>query len=238
MGNVDRRNFLAAMAATPILTSTSLSLTTSEAGASGWPKGSISRLPENSNSIAWTVDDGVSYETVSKFVDFCQQKDVRLTFFITSMYSSWEKVQPRLQPLVDSGQIQLANHTMTHPDLTKLSTAKVQRQLLGCEKFIQELYGVSAMPYFRPPYGNLNSAVGKAAAEVGYTTPVMWHGSLGDASSISSSKLLSMAEKWMTEDRILISHANQPAVTRVFKQINSILKRRKLETVTIKDVFG
>jgi peptidoglycan/xylan/chitin deacetylase (PgdA/CDA1 family) len=233
--SVGRRDFLAAIAAAPILTSTVLAPASAEAA---WPKGTITKLPEGSDAIAWTVDDGVSYETVSKFVDFCEAKNVRLTFFVTAMYSSWVKVQPRLQPLVDSGQVQLANHTLNHPDLTRLSASQVQRQLLGCEKFIEDHYGVTAKPYFRPPYGSLNSAVAKAAAEIGYTTPVMWHGSLGDASNTSSAKILSMAEKWMTEDRILISHANQPAVTRVFKQINSLLNRRKLETVTLTDVFG
>lgn len=232
----NRRIFLSTFAIAPMLSS----LTTDQtiANATQWPRGTISSLPKNSKSIAWTVDDGVSYDTVSRFVDFCERSDIRLTFFVTSMYPSWIKVQPRLQPLIDSGQVQLANHTRSHPDLTSISSSKIQSQLISCEKFIQDHYGVSAKPYFRPPFGRINKAVGDAAADVGYTTPVMWYGSLGDASKISASKLLLMADKWMTEDRILISHANFPAVTQVFRQLETILKKRKLDTVTLKDVFG
>jgi peptidoglycan/xylan/chitin deacetylase (PgdA/CDA1 family) len=231
----ERRSFLAAVAAAPILVATDA--TASEA-ASGWPKGSLWRLPANSGSLALTVDDGLSYDTVSKYIDFVAQYNHRLTFFVTTRYPSWLKVQSKLQPFVDSGQIQLGNHTMTHPNLNTLSAAGVQKELLGCQKFIHDHFGVESRPYFRPPYGYINDHVVKAAADIGYAKPVLWLGSLGDSTPISASAELKLANTWLTADRIVIGHANEPTVTHLFPQIDAILKKRNLKTVTLSDVFG
>jgi len=232
-----RREFLtgaAALAVAPQMFDTSAAL----AANSGWPKGSLWRLPAGSGSIALTVDDGVNYDTVSKYVDFAQQYNHRLTFFLTTRYPSWVKVQPKLQPLVDSGQIQIGNHTMTHPRLTSISAKKVQEELVGCQKFIQDHYGVQAQPYFRPPYGLINDTVMKAAADVGFTKPVLWLGSLGDSTPISAASEMKLANTWLTADRIVIGHANVSTVTHLFPQLDAILKKRNLKTVTLHDVFG
>jgi peptidoglycan/xylan/chitin deacetylase (PgdA/CDA1 family) len=231
---LERRGFLSAVAAAPFL----LAADATPSLASGWPKGSLWRLPAHSGSIALTVDDGLSYDTVARYVDFVEKYNHRLTFFVTSRYPSWLKAQPRLQPFVDSGQIQLGNHTMTHPNLNKLSATQVQKELTGCQKFIHDHFGVESKPYFRPPYGYINDSVVKAAADVGYTKPVLWLGSLGDSTPISASAELKLANTWLTADRIVIGHANEPTVTHLVPQIDAILKKRKLKTVTLKDVFG
>ena len=238
---LNRRGFLTAatLSASAVATGASVfAIESLPVEAAGWPKSALWRLPAHSGAIAWTVDDGKSYETVSKYIDFIEQSGIRLTFFVTTKYSSWLKVQPRLQPLVDSGQVQLGNHTMNHPNLTKLSAAQVQSELAGCQKFIQDHFGVESRPYFRPPYGYLNETVIKAAADIGYTKPVLWLGSLGDSTPISAPALLKLANTWMTEDRLLIGHANQPTVTHLYGQLLGILQKRHLKTVTIKDVFG
>ena len=230
----DRRKFLLTLAAAPVV----LSSEQTASVASGWPTSAIWRLPANSGSLALTIDDGVSYDTVAKYVDFVEQYDRRITFFVTTKYKSWLKVQPRLQPLVDSGQIQLGNHTVTHPNLNTLSTAKVHQELSGCHKFLQEHFGVDSRPYFRPPYGDINENVVNSAKDVGYSKPILWLGSLGDSTPISSTAEMKLADTWLTADRIVIGHANEPTVTHLFPQIDAILRERHLKTVTLRDVFG
>ncbi len=233
-----RRDFLAGIAAAPLLAGASALSESTPSAAAGWPKGSLWKLPAHSGSIALTVDDGVSYDTVSRYVDFAAKYGRRLTFFVTSRYSTWTKVQHKLQPFVASGQIQLGNHTVSHPNLNTLSAGKIHQELNGCQKFIHDHYGVEAQPYFRPPYGYINEYVIKAAADVGFTKPVLWLGSFGDSTPISASDLLKLANTWLTEDRIVIGHANNTTITRLFPQIEAILAKRGLKTVTLKDVFG
>ncbi|MGW4337927.1 polysaccharide deacetylase family protein [Rhodococcus koreensis] len=66
-------------------------------------------------------------------------------------YEAWTIRRPALRRLVDSGQIQLANHTCDHPDPTILPRSAVAEQLPRCQKFLCDNYGVDAAPYYRAP---------------------------------------------------------------------------------------
>ena len=101
-----------------------------------------------------------------------------------------------MRPLVESGQIQLGNHTVSHPDLTKRSTGAIQAELSGCGDFIRSTFGVEAAPYFRPPYGYLDAHVHEAAREIGYTQPVLWYGSLSDSGLITEEQVVQFAQTW------------------------------------------
>ncbi|MCU1421281.1 MAG: hypothetical protein JWN36_932, partial [Microbacteriaceae bacterium] len=89
------------------------------------PGGAITALPGSGNAIALTVDDGVDTEVVRLYTEFAARTGMRLTFFLNGMRPSWTDNAPALRPLVESGQVQLGNHTWSHPDLTKLSAAGV-----------------------------------------------------------------------------------------------------------------
>jgi len=86
-----------------------------------------------------------------------------------------------LRPLVDSGQVQLGNHTWDHPDLRSKSARDVASQLNRCETFLHTTFGVTAKPFVRPPYG-FHTAQTDAAAAAEFGTMVLWLGSLGDSS--------------------------------------------------------
>lgn len=80
----------------------------------------MTRLPGEGRYIAWTVDDGVSPETIRAYAEFAARTGVRLTFFVNMTYVGFTQNVDVLKPLVQTGQLQIANHTFSHPDL-KLS---------------------------------------------------------------------------------------------------------------------
>lgn len=201
------------------------------------PYGSISAFQGMPGIFALTVDDGISSEVVREYTKFAADTGMRLTFFVTAQYSSWVDNIPLLRPLVESGQIQLANHTWSHPSLTKTSDAQVRSELGRTHDFLATNYGIDATPYFRPPFGNHDARVDAIAASLGYTTPVMWHGSLSDAGRISADQLKGFADKWIGDQRIVIGHANFPAVIECFDYIAQLILERKLQPVTLNDVY-
>jgi peptidoglycan/xylan/chitin deacetylase (PgdA/CDA1 family) len=75
--------------------------------------------------VAFTVDDGVSTEVVAAFARFCRDTGTRMTFFVNGVNASWTVNAPVLRPMVESGQVQLGNHTWSHPYLTKLADRDV-----------------------------------------------------------------------------------------------------------------
>lgn len=201
------------------------------------PGGLIYELPGQGDSIAWTVDDGASSEVVGAYAQFARDSGVRLTFFLNGMYSSWTDNAPALRPLVDSGQVQLGNHTWSHQDLTSLSAAGIQEQLGKNGDFIKSTYGVEAAPFYRPPYGYTDQRSRAVASAMGYTAPTMWYGSLADSGLLPPQQIVANAQQWFQPQRIIIGHANLTPVTQVYAQLLDILHQRGLRTVTLRDVF-
>lgn len=232
---MDRRTFLGTLGATAVGLTFASSLK-STAQATGVRI--IRELPAwGEKRTAWTVDDGTSPEAVKRYIRLVAENDLRLTFFIYSAMGSWLANKKELQPLVDSGQIQLANHTAHHPALAALSTKEIQKELMGAHNFIEKHFGVDVRPYYRPPYGSINKKVVNAAAEIGYTKPMLWSGSLGDASNIRSGRLLTLARSSFYDGSIVLAHANNLTAPSVFPKLLQVIERKQLSLVTLSQAF-
>jgi peptidoglycan/xylan/chitin deacetylase (PgdA/CDA1 family) len=202
------------------------------------PGGMITGLPGDAPTIALTVDDGNDSAVVAAYAKFSYDTGMRITFFLNGSRRSWTDNAAALRPLVASGQVQLANHTWSHPDLRSKSRGEIVDELMTNHDFIQRTYGVDARPYFRPPYGYHDGRVDEAAASVGYTVPVLWYGSLSDSTLITDDQLMDSANRWMLPKHIVIGHANYATVTRHFDELVGIIRARGLIPVTLDDVFA
>jgi peptidoglycan-N-acetylglucosamine deacetylase len=180
------------------------------------PVGLLTRLPGNANQLALTIDDGANTEVVAAFADFCRDSGSRLTFFVNGAKNSWTANAPALRPMVDAGQIQLGNHTWSHPDITRIGPAAVADQLRRNAEFLRNTYGVDGTPYFRPPYGRHTPDTDRIAADQGYTTITMWSGTLGDSTPISEAAMIAAAKTSFQPQQIVVGHANLPTITHCF----------------------
>lgn len=195
-------------------------------------------LPAIGNYVALTIDDGVNTDVLGAYLAFVQRTGIRITFFPNGVYASWTDHAPTLRPLVESGQVQLGNHTWNHPDLRTLSDAAVADQLARNAQFLRNTYGTTGQPFYRPPYGSRDARVDRLAADQGYWVSTMWNGSFGDSAQLTPSQVVANASQWLTAQRIVIGHANYPAVTHVYDQLTDLIQSRKLMTVTLNDVFN
>jgi peptidoglycan/xylan/chitin deacetylase (PgdA/CDA1 family) len=199
--------------------------------------GALTKIPGEGDLLALTLDDGVNSEVVRAYTQLAKDTGMRLTYFVNGVYDSWTENVALLRPLVHSGQIQLGNHTWSHPDLTTLTKSQIAQQLSRNDEFLKKTYGVGAKPYFRPPYAKHNAAVDAVAADLGYTVPTLWSGSLSDSTLITEEYIVKMADKYFTPQDIVIGHLNHPPVTHVYPQLIDIIRSRNLRTVTLNDVF-
>jgi peptidoglycan-N-acetylglucosamine deacetylase len=196
----------------------------------------LTELPTQGNEMALTVDDGVSVEVVAAFAQFCRDTGTHLTFFANGANPSWTVNAGSLRPLVDSGQVQIGNHTWSHPHLVRLSPAAVSDQISRNANFLVNTYGTSGVPYFRPPWGEHNATVDRIAADLGYTTITMWSGTIGDSRPISEAGLVAAAGQSFLPRRIVLAHANLPTVTHCYGQLIDLIHSRNLRTVTLAEV--
>ena len=199
--------------------------------------GALMKIPGEGDLLALTLDDGVSSEVVRAYTQLAKDTGMRLTYFVNGTYDSWTENKALLRPLVDSGQIQLGNHTWSHPDLTTLTKSDIAQQLTRNDDFLKKTYGVGAKPYFRPPYAKHNAAVDAVAADLGYKVTTLWSGSLSDSTVITEEYIVKMADQYFTPQEIIIGHLNHTPVTHVYPELVDIIRSRNLRTVTLNDVF-
>jgi len=196
-----------------------------------------SKMP--THRIALTIDDGYDPETVSAYVQLAHDSGLPITFDpIGKLAPIWEAQADKLKPLIEKGQVQIANHTFNHLNLPALSDSRVRSEIEHNEEWIEKTFGVTARPYLRPPSGLHDSRVDEIAGELGFTRILMWQGSFGDASTTTAPDLLKMAQESLLPGAIVVGHANVGTVTTMYPQIMEIIKSRNLVPSTLDEVFG
>ena len=202
------------------------------------PAGILTRVPGQDNRIVLTVDDGASTPVVAAFAQFAQDSGTRLSFFVNGANPSWSVNAPALRPLVDSGQVQMANHTWSHPNLSRIGLSAVADQIRRNADFLRNTYGADGTPFFRPPFGAHNADIDQVAADHGYTSITLWSGDVGDSAPENENSLVARATKSFQPGQIVLMHANLPPITRCYGQLLDLIHSRNLQTVTLRDVFG
>jgi peptidoglycan-N-acetylglucosamine deacetylase len=201
------------------------------------PKGTLSILPGKGQQLALTVDDGTDTSVVAAYAKLAQETGLRLTFFCNGVNRSWTQHAPVLRPLVEANQVFIANHTFSHPDLTKIGSAKVADEVHKNETFLMNTYGVNGRPFLRPPYGYHNATLDGQLADLGYPAVTMWLGSLGDSGVLPPATIMEQAQQWFLPQHLVIGHANHPPVIQVMDQLVALIQQRNLVPVHLGDVF-
>jgi peptidoglycan/xylan/chitin deacetylase (PgdA/CDA1 family) len=201
------------------------------------PHGTLTRLPGSTNRIALTVDDGTDAAVVAGYATLSRDSGLRLTFFCNGVNRSWTEHAALLRTLHDDNRIFLANHTWSHANLVKLSSRRLTDQVRRNEAFLKNTFGTLGRPFLRPPYGYSNRRVAAQLADLGYPVVAMWEGTLGDSGKVAPATIVANAEKWLQPGRIVIGHANHPAVTKTYGRLVEIIRARKLVPVHLGDVY-
>jgi len=199
----------------------------------------ISRALNPTRQVALTIDDGYCRECIAGYVAFAQRTGIHLTFSPNGRFGElWRPHTAVLRPLIANGQVQFGNHTWSHPDLLRANDATVRTEIQRNEDWIEKSFGITARPYFRPPYGRHDRRIDDIAGSLGFTSILMWSGTLGDATVESPQALLGLADKWVKAGTIVLGHANHPTVLGLFDQLQGLLAQRGLQPVTVDAMFG
>lgn len=105
--------------------------------------------------LALTFDDGPHPKHTPRLLDILRQYGVKATFFVVGR--NVEKYPDLAQRIVSEGH-QIGNHTMTHPNLTKLRRKKFDSEIKETSTII-EAYTGKKPTCIRPPYGSLDMKV-------------------------------------------------------------------------------
>ena len=121
--------------------------------------------------IYLTFDAGYENGSTAKILDTLKKHQVPAAFFLVGNYISQNG--DLVRRMVNEGHI-VGNHTMHHPDMSKISDlASFQKELNELEALYKETTGQEMPKYYRPPQGNYSEENLKMAKELGYKT-VFW----------------------------------------------------------------
>lgn len=120
--------------------------------------------------IYLTFDAGYENGCTAEILDVLKKHQAPAAFFLTGHYldSSPELVQR----MADEGHT-VGNHTLSHPDMSRLGTQEFAAQLTGLEEKYRALTGQELPGFYRPPQGVYSHENLRQAKELGYTT-VFW----------------------------------------------------------------
>ena len=118
-----------------------------------------------------TFDAGYENGCTEKILDVLQEQQVKAAFFLVGNYI--EKNADLVRRMVQEGHI-VGNHTMHHPDMSKITDeAAFQKELEDLEALYEQVTGQKLPKYYRPPQGTYSEENLKMAQKLGYKT-VFW----------------------------------------------------------------
>ncbi|MCT4586013.1 MAG: polysaccharide deacetylase family protein [Peptostreptococcaceae bacterium] len=131
----------------------------------------IGNVKRSKNIMSLTFDDWGEIKDVKPILDILYLYDVKATFFING--KSIDK-NPKLLTMLSNSGHEIANHTYSHYELTKISDERIKKEILDLEKKYKDYTNKDLVKYLRPPYGAHSKRVDNIALNLGYENIVLW----------------------------------------------------------------
>lgn len=147
-------------------------------------------IPGAGPGVALTFDMGGRMDPAVDILNFLVANDVCATIFPTGAMSQTALGRAALDIIRAHPELfEVGNHTMYHCDLVRggggsptaapcvggpFSAERIRNELTDAEAILRDATGQNPQPYWRPPYGSINSGVLNAAAAAGYSKTFLW----------------------------------------------------------------
>ncbi|MGY4626960.1 chitooligosaccharide deacetylase NodB [Bradyrhizobium sp. USDA 4486] len=123
-----------------------------------------------SRPVYLTFDDGPNPFCTPEVLDVLAEHRVPATFFVIGTYAG---EQPELIRRMIAEGHEVANHTMTHPDLSRCGPAEVRDEIVTASEAIRSACPQASPRHMRAPYGKWTQEVLAMSASAGLTA-VHW----------------------------------------------------------------
>ncbi|WP_314302563.1 polysaccharide deacetylase family protein [Brevibacillus parabrevis] len=127
----------------------------------------VQRDESDKPQIALSFDDWGSDATVTKILDTLDKYQIKASFFLRA---DGVAKNPNLARAIYEAGHDVANHTYSHPVLTKITVAQMQEEIVKAHQIITGAIQQKPTMYFRPPTGAINDNTLKAISATGYHT--------------------------------------------------------------------
>lgn len=177
--------------------------------------------------VALTFDGCFINAPVARMLEILRNEHLHATFFLTGMFC---RKYPDTVRQIAAGGHEIANHSDTHPDFTKLDDAAGLAQLEKAEALLVKLAGEAYRPFFRPPLGARNVRTLRNALRHGFL-PIYWTVDTLDwqPTATADSVLAKLKAKGLKPGAIFLQHAGSAATLEALPRELALLREEGLE---------
>ena len=205
--------------------------------ASVYFNGTTRKLPiysvdRNDNKIAISFDCAYGDEFTDTILDVLNEYNVKCTFFTVKFWV--DKYPDKVKKIIENGH-EIGTHSTTHPNMSKLSTNKIEEELkLSCDA-ITNLTG-QKVELFRPPFGDYNNNVISVAERLGLYT-IQWDVDSIDWKDLSAKDITNRILSKTKSGSIILCHNNGLHTAEALPYVLSNLQNKGFEFVKISSLI-
>lgn len=182
--------------------------------------------------VALTFDDGPGPGT-ARLLGLLRKSGARVTFFVVGPRA---RARPGVVTRAHADGHQIGDHTENHPQLTKLSSSRIHREINGTRRTITRLTGTRPV-LLRPPYGSTDRRVAAQARSLGLAQ-ILWDVDTLDWRDRNSSIVARRAIGGLHRGAIILMHDSHPTTIAAVPRVLRAAKARGYTLVTVSELLG
>lgn len=194
----------------------------------------IYEVPTNKKIVALTFDISWGNETPMPVIEILKKEGVKSTFFLSG---PWVKQYPEVPQRIKQDGHEIGSHGNRHINLSTLSRAEIQKEIMTAHESIKEVTAVEAN-LIRTPNGDYNDEVIKAAEECGYRV-IQWSVDSLDWMNPGVNTIINRVSKKVHPGAIILMHASDTCkqTTEALPQVIKELRKQGYEFVTVSELL-
>ncbi len=184
--------------------------------------------------VALTFDDGPYPVTTPLLVQTLHDLGVPGTFFLIGRDA---EQFPALAQSIAAGGHEIADHTLTHPDLDRLDDVAVRAELEGGAASLERIVPDPAeRRLFRPPHGRYTLATIRVAQAAGFAT-ILWNDDPGDWRTVPQAALEDHLLRHATAPEVVLLHSGRLATVALLPDLVARYRRAGYTFVTVGELL-
>ena len=153
--------------------------------------------------VAISFDAAWGADKTQGIMDILDEYDVNATFFLVGF---WVDKYGDIVKEIDERGFEIGTHSNTHPDMTKLSSDAIEKELSTCVEMIEKITN-KKVELFRPPYGAYNDTLINVSKKLNLI-PIQWSVDSLDWKGISAQEITTRIINNVKNGSIILCHNN------------------------------
>jgi peptidoglycan/xylan/chitin deacetylase (PgdA/CDA1 family) len=180
--------------------------------------------------VALTFDDGPYPVVTPLLLQTLRDARVPATFFLIGRDA---EQFPDLARAIAADGHQIADHTLTHPDLDRMPDAAVVAELRDGAASLERIAADPAeRTLFRPPHGRFTTATLRAAQAAGFDT-ILWSDDPGDWRAVPAETLRDHVLAHAVAPEIVLLHSGRQATVAALPEVIARFRQAGFTFVTV-----